>query len=253
MRKALVAVCHNGPVVFTKTAQSLVEFGWGDRIPYCRDRLGFASIGFRWFGAAPRVDMLRNKAVRFALDEGFTHLVFLDADMVWPSTAIYDLLQHHDCGGIVAGLYTLKGPPYSPVHLVDQFEEHGVNKFLRATDYPRDALFEVDVVGMGCTLIPTDVFRQVGESNWFDYAPDEHGWPVVSEDVTLCLKAKALGIPRYVDPRIQCGHVGVQVFDERWHHRYQASIEASKDMGPTVTIHGHDNAQSDYRPIPERV
>lgn len=242
MRSALVAICHNGPVVFTKTAMSLMEFGWGDRIPYTREKLGFDRIALRWFVGAPRVDMLRNQAVTAALygvgqgDERqpFTHLVFLDADMIWPTTAVYDLLKHHD-KGIVAGLYVLKGPPFSPAHLVAPFEEDGLTKYYRLLEYGNE-LTPCNVVGMGCTVIPVQAFRDIGDRNWFEYGADRDGWPIVSEDVTFCQKAAAKGYAISCDPTIKCGHVGVTVFDEKMHKRYQHSVEASQEYGATVEM-----------------
>jgi hypothetical protein len=234
-KRALVAVCHNGPMVFSKTAQSLVEFGWGDRIPYCREQLGFEAIQFCWFGSAPRVDMLRNKACHAAVNDGFTHLLFLDADMIWPETTIYDMLRHADREAIVAGLYYLKGPPFGPVHLVDRFQERGVDMFYRANDYGTD-LVPVQVVGMGCTLIPVSCLKAMGDADWFYYKDDADGWPIVSEDVPFSLRAAELGYGVYMDPTVKCGHVGVTVTDERHHIRYQDSIEHSKTAGPLVTV-----------------
>lgn len=239
-KKALVAVCCNQPSIGRKTAQSLMELGWGDRIPYAKDRHGFESVVHAWYTTSPRVDMLRNMAVRDALKDGFSHLVFLDADMVWPTTVISDLLAHHD-DGIVAGLYVLKGPPYSPVHLVGELQpgdpefDARVTKFYRAKEYEQD-LVPVDVVGMGCTILPTDVCRQMGDRDWFAYDVDGDGWPLISEDVTFCLKARGMGIPRYMDPSIRCGHVTDQVIDHRWDHRYQEAVKASELMGPTVSV-----------------
>ena len=233
-KSCLVAVCCNQPAIFTKTTQSLMELGWGDRIPYTKNKYGFDRIELAWYTGAPRVDMLRNQAAKDAIKRDYTHLIFLDADMVWPTTVLHDLLAHH-AQGIVAGLYVLKGPPYSPVHLVDQFEEDGVQMFHRATEFDKD-LVPVDVVGMGCTLIPVHVLREIGDANWFEYDTDKEGWPRVSEDVTFCLKAKALGHQSYMDPTIKCGHVATQVVDHRFHTRYQASIEQSKKEGPIVML-----------------
>ncbi len=234
MRNALVAVCHNGAMVFRKTAQSLMEIGWGDRIPYTKQKYGFDRIELQWFIDGPRVDMLRNQACEVAIGRDYSHLIFLDADMVWPTTVIHDLLKYHDVG-IVAGLYVLKGPPYSPVHLIDQHEKDGLQMFHRAVKYGKE-LVPVDVVGMGCTIIPVAGLKEMAKSNWFEYQNDQHGMPRVSEDVPFCLKAKAVGIDRFMDPTIRCGHITTQVIDHRWNERYLHSVEASKTMGPIVTM-----------------
>ena len=238
-RSAHVAICCNQPTVFRKTAQSLMELGWGDRVPYAKEKTGFDSVTFAWYTQSPRVDMLRNHAVTDALRNGQTHLIFLDADMVFPTDVVYRLLQHHE-KGIVGGLYVLKGPPYAPVHLVDRHvNEQGVNRFHRAKqdDFEYgEALIPVDVVGMGCTIIPVETCRQMGERDWFEYQNDEDGWPRVSEDVPFCLKAAETGVDIWMDPTIKCGHITTQVIDHRFHFRYLESMKESKNMGPTVTL-----------------
>ena len=241
-----MAICHNGPVVYRQTNMSLMELGWGDRIPYAREKYGFDTICLRWFTDGPRVDMLRNQAIKAALkglkDEPkgkeipFTHIVFLDADMVWPTTVISDLLAHHD-DGIVAGLYTIKGPPYTPVHLKDQIESPGDGPVLfnRVLEFDTE-LVPCDVVGMGCTIIPVELCKAMGTGKWFEYRDDAHGMPRVSEDVPFCLKAKALGAKIAFDPMIRCGHVTNALIDHRYHHRYQASVKHSETIGATVSI-----------------
>ena len=236
---AHVAVCCNQPTIFRKTAQSLMELGWGDRIPYAKEKAGFDSVTFAWYTASPRVDLLRNHAVMDAIKHEQTHLIFLDADMVWPTDVIHRLLQHKD-HGIVGGMYMLKGPPYAPVHLVDrQVDEHGISRFHRAKqddfEYGTE-LIPVDVVGMGCTIIPISACKAIGDANWFEYQNDEDDLPRVSEDVPFCLKASEAGVDIFMDPTIKCGHMTTQVIDHRFHFRYLESIQESKKMGPVIDV-----------------
>lgn len=227
VRRCLVAIVHNGPVVFTETARSLMELGFGNRVQVAKDAHGFAEITFAWFTGFPRVDAMRDSAMQQAQRDGFSHVLFLDADMVWPSNVLERMLRHH-AAGIVGGLYVLKGPPYSPVALADIVETtDGVDRFAYQVDYG-DQLIPVNVLGMGCTLIPTAVLDAIGPRPWFEYQDDGDGWPRVSEDVPFCRKAKAAGVPVLFDPTVKCGHVATQVVDERYHRRYQASVRAAE-------------------------
>ena len=61
-RKCLVAICHNGPVVLTKTAQSLMELGWGNRVDEAKAAHGVDAIHFMWATTSPRADALRDFA-----------------------------------------------------------------------------------------------------------------------------------------------------------------------------------------------
>lgn len=225
-RRCLVAIVHNGPVVYTETARSLMELGFGNRVAVAKETHGFEEIVFAWFTQFPRVDSMRDFALEQASRDGFSHVLFLDADMIWPSDVLVQMLRHHD-KGIVGGLYVLKGPPYSPVALADIVETtEGVNRYAYQTDYGTE-LVDVNVLGMGCTLVPTAVTQLLGRRPWFHYENDQNGWPRVSEDVPFCRKAKAAGVPILFDPTVKCGHVATQVLDERYHWRYQQSIQAA--------------------------
>jgi hypothetical protein len=221
-KRCLVAICHNGPVIFAETAQSLMELGWGNRVQEAKDAHGFAGIDFAWSRSFPRVDALRDQIVTKALlhPAGYTHILFLDADMVWPSDVLHRMLAHHD-KGIVAGLYFLKGGDNAPVAMGNGVfhSEMNVTVYQHDRDY-RDtgaALRPQEVVGMGCTLIPWAVFRALGRRPWFVYEHDDQGWPAVSEDVPFCRKAKAAGFDIWLDPKVKCGHVTTNTVTEHWH------------------------------------
>ena len=224
----MVAVCHNGPVVPTKTAQSLMELGWGDRVARAKEAHGFEEISFMWATTFPRVDALRDSVADLCLTEGFTHVLFLDADMIWPTDVLLRMLAHHD-KGIVGGLYVMRHAPFAPVALRDGAAVAGSD--VMQYQHAREALTGADLVpcevlGMGCTLIPVDVFRQIGPRPWFVYANDAQGWPVVTEDVPFCQKAAAAGVPILLDPSISCGHVTNLVVDRKTALRYQRDGEA---------------------------
>lgn len=236
-RRCLVAIAHNGPVVFTAATRSLLELGWGNRVQIAKDAHGFEEIVFAWFGGFPRVDAMRDSAMAQALEDGFTHVLFLDADMVFPSNVLERMLRHHDAG-IVGGLYCIKEPPFSPVALGKHVKQEGsnVDYFEFETNYDT-ALVDVNVLGMGCTLVPVEVVRRIGARPWFEYKNDDDGWPRVSEDVPFCQKAKAAGFPILFDPTVKCGHIMLQIIDERFHKRYQSSVRAANE-GVEVEVKG---------------
>lgn len=228
-KRCLVSICHNGPVVLTQTVKSLMELGWGTRVQEAKTAHGFSAIDLSWSTSFPRVDALRDAAVELARFEGivkgrqfrkFTHLLFLDADMTWPTDVLTKMLRHHD-QGIVSGMYHLKGGDYAPVAMRDGFTPEGST----TTQYYHDRgyretgreLRPQQVVGMGCTLIPMAVFDAIGPRPWFEYANDDAGWPLVSEDVPFCQKARAAGFAIWLDPTVKCGHVTTHTIDERWH------------------------------------
>lgn len=226
-RRCLVAICHNGPVVPTKTAQSLMEIGWGSRVSDAKAAHGFDEISFMWATTFPRVDALRDSAAALAIEEGFSHLLFLDADMIWPTDTLTKILAHHD-KGIVGGLYVMRHPPFAPVALRDGVAPAGssVLQYQHAREVLQArVLVPVDVLGMGCTLIPVDTFAKIGPRPWFEYANDDEGWPCVTEDVPFCQKAQSAGVPLWLDASISCGHVTTSVVDRKTALRYQQDGE----------------------------
>lgn len=228
-RRCLVAICHNSPVVFTETARSLMEIGWGNRVQEAKDANGFAAIDFAWCCSFPRVDAMRDWIVSQALKHGsgYTHVLFLDADMVWPSDVLTRMLRHHDAG-IVSGLYHLKGTSHAPVAMRNGTVAEGS----RVTQYEHDHSYletgsdlrAEDIIGMGCTLIPLSVFEAIGPRPWFEYRDDDLGWPRVSEDVPFCQKAKAAGVPIWLDPSVKCGHVTTKTITEHWYKAVSESL-----------------------------
>jgi hypothetical protein len=221
-RRCLVAICHNSPIVFAKTAQSLMELGWGNRVEEAKKAHGFDAIHFCWEASLPRVDALRNVVVQRALHHsaGYTHILFLDADMVWPTDVLLQMLRYHD-KGIVSGRYHLKGGTFAPVAMMNGHVPEGSNtkQYAFDVDYRNDGktdadgLRKVEIVGMGCTLIPMEVFRTL-ERPWFYYENDDDGWPRVSEDVPFCRNAGEAGFPIYWAPAVDCGHATINVVTE---------------------------------------
>lgn len=227
-KRCLVSICHNGPMVFTETARSLMEIGWGSRIADAKKAHGFESIDFKWEDGFPRVDALRNAAAEFALWEGevkgvkkhrFSHILFLDADMAWPTNVIERMLRHHD-KDIVAGFYTIKGGSYSPVAMrLAPMSHSELQYYYYDNDYQEtgDDLRWEHVVGMGCTLIRTEIFDKIGPKPWFHYEDNNDGYPLVSEDVPFCRKAVQAGFSVWMDPTVKCTHHRTHGIGEKWH------------------------------------
>jgi GT2 family glycosyltransferase len=213
---------------------SLMELGWGDRIPRAKAETGFAAIDFLWARGFPRVDALRNWAARQALAAGYSHLLYLDADNVWPTDVLARLLRHAD-RDIVGGLYVMRGEPYAPVALVRGHRQPDSD--ITAYEYDHEAIWaqalrEVEVLGMGCTLIQTQWFARLPGPHWFAYRDDAEGWPAVTEDVPFCEAARAAGARIWLDPTIVCGHVTQVLTDVRWHQRW---LQAQRTPPPVPT------------------
>lgn len=153
-------------------------------------------------------DMARNVACMRALEGGFSHLFFLDSDVIPPPDAVLKLLAHDK--PVISGMYCRRSPPHGvPVMIKD-----GV----WVTQFEKDSVIEVDYVGAGCLLIRRDVLERLPPiregKHWFSWQVDLNGivspGENLSEDFAFNLQCrKTLGIPTLVDTSIKCLHLGV--------------------------------------------
>lgn len=159
------------------------------------------------------VDQARNDTVRQLLTEArASHSLWLDADMVWPHDTLDRLLAHRR--PVVGGCYFLRTPPHDCVAF--HFTDKGADRLdLRGTP---PGLVQVDGLGMGCTLIENQLFRDMhahwGDQKWF--RSEEGG-----EDVWFFRRLKAMGVPVWLDPTVECGHIAESIITkEHWkqHH-----------------------------------
>lgn len=220
-RVCLVAVACNERTIYRHTVKSLMALGWGAQVAKAMQAHGFRDVRFAWFDKGHTVDVLREQTALFALKSQVSHVLFLDADMTWPTTLLTDILAHHD-KGIVSGRYHLKPWPHKPV----AFHESAWNARDGVWDYTYDepsALSEdlrpEHLIGMGCALIPTHAFERIPRP-WFRYAEiGSTGLMTVSEDVWFCERAREAGVPIWLDPTISCGHVESHIVTEQDYFR----------------------------------
>ena len=223
-------------MVYKTCVKSLLTAFFGNRVETAKQEHGFAEIAFSWLDGSPRVDAMRDAAVIMALQEGpinkavykhrFSHILFLDSDMAFPENVLERMLRHHD-KGIVAGFYTLKGGNYSPVAMkYAPVTVSGPTHYYYDEDYEDtgNELRRENIVGMGCTLIPTEVFDAIGPKPWFQYDNTDDGFPLVSEDVAFCRKAEQAGFDIWLDPTVKCGHVTTHVVTEQWHRAVKDGV-----------------------------
>ena len=151
-------------------------------------------------------DHARNAACMVALDYRFTHVFMFDSDVIPPPDTILRLLKHKK--PVISGVYFRRSPPEGkPVML------KGGSWYV---DFPKNSVFEVDVVGAGCLLIETELLRkcppQAPGKHWFNWKVDRKGIDPepISEDFSFNLHVKrTMGIPTLIDSSVLCKHVGL--------------------------------------------
>lgn len=110
---------------------------------------------------APVADA-RNAIVREALRVEARYVFFLGDDVIVPGHTLRQLIfrmENNPSIGVVGGVYCSKSTPAAPL----VFRGNGCGTYW---DWKIGEFFEVTGLGMDCTLIRTDLFREISEP-WF--------------------------------------------------------------------------------------
>lgn len=144
------------------------------------------------------VYMARDNLARHAINNGFTHTLWIDSDMVFSPTLLDDLMisgKNFVCANFIS-----RHNPYLNVVF---------SKLLplpadRITDIPSDT-FKVAGCGFGCVFMETKVMADVMKSNGGKcFIPS----PELSEDLMFCQRATGVGYEIWCEPTARVGHVG---------------------------------------------
>ena len=157
------------------------------------------------------LDEARNKIAEKALELKAKWVFYLDSDTVPPKDCLIRLMSHNL--PIVSALYYRRHPPH--IHPAmwrrdPTITDPDAPKYRPITEFPRGALVEADVIGMGCCLISRRVFEAI-KPPWFEWRRRKPFKEVggLSEDFDFCEKAKAVGSKILVDTSIVCNHIGL--------------------------------------------
>lgn len=154
------------------------------------------------------IGVLRNMLVDIALKESdTTHLFFIDSDNVLPPYTLMRMLRRDL--DIVAGVYTMKCPPYVPLAIKRPKNvttgEKLYNYYFRVDERTLNHCVPCDGAGAGCLLVKREVFEKMGPP-WFQVTPREHGLSAVGEDLFFFDKAQEHGYKTMLDLSVQCEH-----------------------------------------------
>lgn len=141
------------------------------------------------------VYLAREELATIAVKEGFTHVLWLDTDMVFEP----DIFDRMLATGkkFVAAAYRSRHGRY----VICATKDLTTCKLLE--ELP-DKPFHADAVGFGIVLIETSVLRAVRHAHGTCFDANIR----LGEDFEFCRKALSCGQKAYVDPTIQAGHIG---------------------------------------------
>jgi hypothetical protein len=162
----------------------------------------------------------------FLKDERFSHICFLDSDMLPAPDTVMRLLAHRL--PIVGALCFTRNPPFAACAGHD-LPGGTRTRWLNEFGGP-EPVKQVSWCGTGCLLISRDALLKVPRP-WFDHAP---GRPGISEDTYFCRKATKAGVGVYCDTSLCVGHVGITSIDLEhvlaWQNTAQAQQMIAQEL-----------------------
>jgi predicted SAM-dependent methyltransferase len=138
------------------------------------------------------IDVARNWFAKQAIEHNAKYLWFWDEDVLVPPHALRELIYVADNWnkvGVVGGIYCLKVDRPEPL----VFKDAGMGPYW---DWRVGEVFECGGIGMGCTLIRTEIFKDLPEpwfrtvddlSPYLDNVPMGEQW---TEDLYFCKKVR---------------------------------------------------------------
>ena len=161
----------------------------------------------------------RNDLADMAMQSGADYVLWLDSDVVFPSTLMVDLMEDMEGRDIVTGIYHMRRPPFKPV--IWKKCRMGLvpaeNESEDWDDYPKDGIFEIEGCGFGCVMMRTSILQPIVDRFHDLFAP----LPGYGEDLSFCIRAKACGFKIHADPNLQIGHKGSMIISDDTFEAYR--------------------------------
>ena len=147
------------------------------------------------FRVGTLVYMARDNFVLDALNGKYTHVLWLDSDMVFDDDIVEKLTEPKR--PFVTGLAHTRRYPYESCIFTS------LDPDVRPDDIP-DEPFEVEACGFACVFIDTRIMTHVMFKHFCCFSPNGSE----GEDIAFCKRAKALGYHIWCQPSVKLGHVG---------------------------------------------
>lgn len=161
----------------------------------------------------------RDKLANKAMNECYTHMLWLDSDMIFTEDLLDDLM--YSGKPFVTGIaHSRRAPHVSCIFKeiwpkVDRWE---------GCEYPIQA-FRIGGCGFACVLIETDIVRNVYNKNGTAFFPMRE----LGEDLAFCKRATDMGYEIWAEPSVKLGHIGHITIYPEYEELYRSSIYGDND------------------------
>jgi len=181
----------------------------------------------------------RNLMITRALENNFTHILFLDDDTAFKGDLLTKLLAADK--DIITGLYLMRNYPHHPI-IFKETDENGrcLHHFLNGLD-PYEGIIEIVACGLGACLIKTDVFRAM-EEPWIRLGElEKDHW---CDDIGFFRRVREHNFKIYCDLSVAVGHmtsvtVWPNMMNGQWYTTYESygtGLVHTPQVGPQNKI-----------------
>ena len=163
------------------------------------------------------VHMARDNLAKHAVNNGFTHVLWLDSDMVFGETILDDLTISGRTDQILCARFVSRHNPYLPTIFTSVDPVTRVDE-----DKIPDDTFRISHCGFACVLTPAKVLEDVMNNYRGQcFLPTDKA----SEDIAFCTRAGGLGYQIWCEPTARVGHVGAVVIWPEDGKRFRGDIQ----------------------------
>ena len=142
------------------------------------------------------VYIARNKLASKAVNDGYTHVLWLDSDMVFSEQIVDDLMF---CGKeMVCGAFVSRRPPYGAC-VYNSIKKNQIEKVKEFGTKP----FRVDGCGFACVLMTAELLQAVMLKYGTAFQPTDY----YGEDLAFCWRVGQIGREIWCEPTARCGHI----------------------------------------------
>ena len=142
------------------------------------------------------VYIARNRLANKAINEKYTHVLWLDSDMVFSEQIVDDLLF---CGKeMVCGAFVSRRPPYGPC-IYKSIKKNQIEKVKEFGTKP----FRVDGCGFACVMTTVELLQAVALKFGTTFQPTDY----YGEDLAFCWRVGQIGREIWCDPTVRPGHI----------------------------------------------
>ncbi|MBO7363754.1 MAG: hypothetical protein J6U26_00250 [Lachnospiraceae bacterium] len=142
------------------------------------------------------VYIARNRLASKAINEGYTHVLWLDSDMVFNDQVVEDLMF---CGKeMVCGAFVSRRPPYGPC-IYESIKKYEIEKVKEFGTKP----FRVDGCGFACVLTTVELLQAVALKFGTTFQPTDY----YGEDLAFCWRVGQIGREIWCEPTVRPGHI----------------------------------------------